>query len=301
MSISAGFSPDGKFVVTASWDGTARLWETASGKAIGEPLRHEREVANARFSPDGKFVVTASGDRTARLWETASGKARIESLCAMRGRSLALGFSPDGKFACSRRVQPTTQAVGPASSKAVGEPLGHERGVVPLDSVRMGNLWIYRSEVGGSSSCTLFAPLSVSAGQAGRRYRANHFPKNCAGRRNRAWIPQKTPIVTSQLIESFDWFAAPSRTRSISPGSSRRPQFIIREIQDARRFRADRKQAKSILDKAYRIDPAHPLIHLALAMVEDDEQTAAFLRDFDLKRLPESCAYSKDLDPKEVL
>ena len=79
------------------------------------------------------------------------------------------------------------------------------------------------------------------------------------------------------------------------------PEFIIREIQDARRFREDRKRAKRILDKAYPIDPAHPLIHLALAMVEDDEQTAAFLRDYDLKRLPESCAYTKDLDPKEVL
>ena len=36
-------------------------------------------------------------------------------------------------------------------------------------------------------------------------------------------------------------------------------------------------------------------------MVEDDEQSAAFLRDYDLKRLPESCAYTKDLDPKEVV
>jgi len=36
-------------------------------------------------------------------------------------------------------------------------------------------------------------------------------------------------------------------------------------------------------------------------MVEDDEQTAAFLRDYDLKRLPESSNYTKDLDPKEVL
>jgi hypothetical protein len=38
------------------------------------------------------------------------------------------------------------------------------------------------------------------------------------------------------------------------------------------------------------MDPAHPLIHLAMAMVKDNEQTAAFLRDYDLKRLPESCA-----------
>jgi hypothetical protein len=37
------------------------------------------------------------------------------------------------------------------------------------------------------------------------------------------------------------------------------------------------------------------------ARVEDNEQTAVFLRDYDLKRLPESRGYTKDLDPKEVL
>ena len=41
---SAAFSPDGRFVVTASVDRTARVWEAATGKAIGEPLRHEKAV-----------------------------------------------------------------------------------------------------------------------------------------------------------------------------------------------------------------------------------------------------------------
>ena len=77
---SAAFSPDGKFVVTASSDKTARVWEAATGKAIGEPLRHEEEVTSAAFSPDGKFVVTASDDKTARVWEAATGKAIGEPL-----------------------------------------------------------------------------------------------------------------------------------------------------------------------------------------------------------------------------
>ena len=36
---SAAFSPDGKRIVTASWDKTARLWDAETGKPIGEPLR----------------------------------------------------------------------------------------------------------------------------------------------------------------------------------------------------------------------------------------------------------------------
>ena len=38
---SAQFSPDGQRVVTASDDQTARLWDAASGKPIGEPMKHE--------------------------------------------------------------------------------------------------------------------------------------------------------------------------------------------------------------------------------------------------------------------
>src|SRR4029077_21046994 len=38
----------------------------------------------------------------------------------------------------------------------------------------------------------------------------------------------------------------------------------------------------------------------SLASVEADPERAAFLRDFDLKRLPDSCSYGTDLDPAEI-
>jgi WD40 repeat protein len=44
---SAVFSPDGKRIVTASWDKTARLWDAVSGKPIGEPLRGHESVVNS--------------------------------------------------------------------------------------------------------------------------------------------------------------------------------------------------------------------------------------------------------------
>jgi hypothetical protein len=66
---SAQFSPDGKQVLTASKDWTARLWDAATGKSIGEPMWHEGWVVTAQFSPDGKQVLTASEDGTARLWD----------------------------------------------------------------------------------------------------------------------------------------------------------------------------------------------------------------------------------------
>ena len=69
---AASFSPDGRTVLTASFD-VARLWDAASGKELLR-LPHEREVVAASFSPDGRTVVTASWDITARLWDAATGK-----------------------------------------------------------------------------------------------------------------------------------------------------------------------------------------------------------------------------------
>ena len=57
------FSPDGRRIVTASDDKTARVWDAESGKPVGEPMRHEDVVYAASFSPDGRRIVTASWTR----------------------------------------------------------------------------------------------------------------------------------------------------------------------------------------------------------------------------------------------
>ena len=67
---SAAYSPDGKFIVTASYDQTARIWDAATGQELEgvSPLSgHTDWVTSAAYSPDGKFVVTASLDGTARI------------------------------------------------------------------------------------------------------------------------------------------------------------------------------------------------------------------------------------------
>src|SRR5262249_44732854 len=53
----AGWSPDGRRVVTAGWDGVARVWDAATGLPVTPPLQHGREVMHVAFSPDGSRVV----------------------------------------------------------------------------------------------------------------------------------------------------------------------------------------------------------------------------------------------------
>ncbi len=88
------FSADGKLALTASDDGTARIWND-SGRCIQVLRGHETWVGNCDFSADGKRVVTASGDKTARIWDVHSG-SEVLSLRGHEDAVWAARFSTSG-------------------------------------------------------------------------------------------------------------------------------------------------------------------------------------------------------------
>ena len=80
---SAAMTPDGKRVVTASQDETAKVWDVETGTEIITLEGHTGPVVSAAVFPDGKRVVTASADMTA-----GPGRRRLRSrLARLRRRS----------------------------------------------------------------------------------------------------------------------------------------------------------------------------------------------------------------------
>jgi WD40 repeat protein len=70
----AEFSPDFKKIVTASADGTAKIWDAETGLLLIDLIGHTNQVVLAHFSPDQNKIVTTSKDNTIKIWTVDQGK-----------------------------------------------------------------------------------------------------------------------------------------------------------------------------------------------------------------------------------
>lgn len=71
--LSVEFSTDGTQLLSSSYDGTARVWNVATGEQVRPLIGHSNWVWDASFSPDGQWIVTASQDGTAIVWDAVTG------------------------------------------------------------------------------------------------------------------------------------------------------------------------------------------------------------------------------------
>ena len=109
---AASFSPDGRWVVTGSWDTSARVWDANTGLAVQKLEGHESYVNSVVFSPDGKWLLTASNDRTAKLWKfdrTQKSVTAVSTFVGHTDRVLQAVFSHDGKYVLTASTDATAR------------------------------------------------------------------------------------------------------------------------------------------------------------------------------------------------
>jgi hypothetical protein len=123
----AAFSPDSRWVVTASDDNTAQVWDAGSGEPVGKTLRHGSRVTYATFSPNGRQVVTIA-DKTARVWDTENGQP-IGMPLQHTGIINSVEFSTDGKRVVTAGADNQAKVWNVKDGQLVGKPLEHENGV----------------------------------------------------------------------------------------------------------------------------------------------------------------------------
>ena len=124
----ASFSRDGRLIVTASSDRTARIWKVATGEPIGQPLQHQGKVLTATFSQDGLRIVTASSAGTARIWDLVTGGPVGDALRHERAVHSA-AFNRSGSRVVTASEDWKAQVWDAATGAPIGQPLRHD-GVV---------------------------------------------------------------------------------------------------------------------------------------------------------------------------
>ena len=99
-------------LLTASWDGTAKVWSAASGECLLTLEAHTGSVNSAVFSADGQQVLTASSKyETSKVWSAASGECLLTLKGHESGVTSAL-FSPDGQQVLTASYDGCAKVVG---------------------------------------------------------------------------------------------------------------------------------------------------------------------------------------------
>ncbi|MEJ2758249.1 MAG: WD40 repeat domain-containing protein, partial [Anaerolineales bacterium] len=107
---SIAYNGDGSRLVTASSDGTAKIWDTASGKMLFSISSGGAEFNIVCYHPDGQVIATGDSAGSIKLWDAETGE-QLEAfpLSMVRGEEgqlvegigdeievTAVVFSPDG-------------------------------------------------------------------------------------------------------------------------------------------------------------------------------------------------------------
>ena len=119
---AVAFSPSGRLLASADGDGTVRLWNPATSRAVRAPLHASAQngVHGVAFSRDGRLLASADGDGTVRLWNLATSRpvATFHVTSAKYGVR-AVAFSHDDRLLAIGSGDGTVRLWDPATSRRV--------------------------------------------------------------------------------------------------------------------------------------------------------------------------------------
>lgn len=94
------FSPDSRYIASASFDKSVRIWSGTTGKFISALRGHVQSVYQVAWSADSRLLVSSSRDSTLCCWDMRSKKVK-EHLPGHADEVYAVDWSPDGQRVAS--------------------------------------------------------------------------------------------------------------------------------------------------------------------------------------------------------
>ena len=125
---SVAVSPDGKHIVSGSWDNTLRVWDLGTGRYLNTLQGHTGWVESVAVSLDGKHIVSGGRDHTLRVWDLGTGRY-LNTLQGHTGWVESVAVSPDGRHIVSGSKDTTLRVWELGSGRCLNTLRGHTDGV----------------------------------------------------------------------------------------------------------------------------------------------------------------------------
>jgi WD40 repeat protein/serine/threonine protein kinase len=99
---SVAFSPDGQFIAAACGDGTIKVWDGKTGKAVQRlDAAHSGPVFSVAYHPGGKLLATVGADHRVKVWDLTTREKVFSEHCDTVhnvGAAYCVAFGPgDGR------------------------------------------------------------------------------------------------------------------------------------------------------------------------------------------------------------
>ncbi|KAF7974594.1 hypothetical protein HWV62_11872 [Athelia sp. TMB] len=132
---SVSYSPDGRHIVSVSWDESMYIWDAETGEIAAGPFTgHSSAITSVSYSPDGRHIASGSFDQTIRISDALTGEVVAGPFEGHTRTIKSVAWSPDSKYVVSGSIDHTCRVWKiEAGGTAVGRVLeGHSDAVMSV-------------------------------------------------------------------------------------------------------------------------------------------------------------------------